>query len=102
MKPITQQVTFKNHDVVNKVRADLLKIIDDICLENNLSYFGFRDLLIGAIHYNDFIPNGLKSKTEIGLMREDYNKLCEILYKKRKSSISRLSTATQVVQKLSL
>ncbi|MBQ8538946.1 MAG: LicD family protein [Ruminococcus sp.] len=84
MKPITQQVTFKNHDAVNKVRADLLKIIDDICLENNLSYFGFRDLLIGAVHYNDFIPNGLKSKTEIGLLRDEYNKLCEILYKREK------------------
>lgn len=81
MKPITQQVTFKNHDAVNKTRADILKILDDICTKNNLRYFAFRDLLVGAVHYNDFIPNGLKSKTEIGLMRKEYNKLCEILYK---------------------
>lgn len=82
MKPITQKVTFKNNDVVNTVRADILKIIDDICSKNNLRYFAFRDLLVGAVHYNDFIPNGLKSKTEIGLLRDEYNKLCEILYKK--------------------
>ncbi|MBQ8860700.1 MAG: LicD family protein [Ruminococcus sp.] len=82
MKPITQKVTFKNHDAVNTARADILKILDDICTKNNLRYFAFRDLLVGAVHYNDFIPNGLKSKTEIGLMRDEYDKLCEILYKK--------------------
>lgn len=81
MKPITQQVAFKNHDAVNKARADILKIIDEICNKNNLRYFAFSDLLVGAVHYNNFIPNGLKSKTEIGLMREEYNKLCDILYK---------------------
>ncbi|MBR2714838.1 MAG: LicD family protein [Ruminococcus sp.] len=82
MKVTGQQIVFKNHDVVNKVRADILKIIDDICTENNLKYFAFKDLLIGAVHYKDFIPTGLKSLSEIGLMRDDYNKLCEILYKR--------------------
>lgn len=80
MKPITQRVTFKNHDVVNKARADILKIIDDICTKNNLRYFCFSSLLVGAVHYNDFIPNGLESASDIGLMRDEYNKLVEILY----------------------
>lgn len=80
MKTVTQQVHFKNNDIVNCARADILKVIDDICTKHNLKYFGLRDLLVGAVHYNDFIPNGLESKTEIGLLREDYNKLTELLY----------------------
>lgn len=81
MKPITQRVEFKNHDVVNKVRADILEIIDDICTKNDLRYFCFSNLLVGAVHYNDFIPNGLSVMSEIGLLRDEYDKLVEILYK---------------------
>ncbi len=81
MEPVTQHIRFKNNDVANKQRAELLKLIDKVCSQNNLKYFGFRDLLVGAVHYNDFIPNGLNSLTEIGLLRDDYEKLCEILIK---------------------
>ncbi len=85
MKPITQKVEFKHHNDVNRVRADILKALDEICTKNNLEYFCFSRLLVGAVHYNDFIPNGLKSPSEIGLMRDQYNKLVEILYKEAKN-----------------
>lgn len=75
----TEHVSFKNTDIVNGVRAEILSIIDNICSKNNLQYFAFGNLVVGAVHYNDFIPNGLDSKTEIGLMRDDYEKLVEIL-----------------------
>ena len=81
MKPVTQRVDFKHHQTVDAIRADILKALDEICSKNNLEYFCFSQLLVGAVHYNDFIPNGLKSTSEIGLMRKDYNKLVEILYK---------------------
>lgn len=81
MKPITQRVSFTNNDIANRARADLLTIIDNICKEHNLRYFGYRDVLVGAVHYNDFIPNGLESSTEVGLLRDEYDKLCELLYK---------------------
>ena len=83
MRPFTQQVIFKNHDAVNKTRTQLLKIVDDICIENDLSYFAIKDLLTGAVHYSDFIPSGLDAKAEIGLLREDFDKLVTILYEKR-------------------
>ena len=102
MKPITQRVDFKHHSAVNKIRADILKALDDICTKNNLEYFGFRNLLVGAIHYKDFIPNGLLSPTEIGLMREQYNKLVEILYKEAKdydlSIIDRYPSGAKTLQ----
>ncbi len=85
MKPITQKVEFKHHNDVDTVRADILKAIDEICTKNNLRYFCFSRLLVGAVHYNNFIPNGLKSPTEIGLMRDEYNKLVELLYKEAKN-----------------
>lgn len=85
MKPITQKVEFKHHNDVDRVRADILKALDEICTKNNLQYFCFSRLLVGAVHYNDFIPNGLKSPSEIGLMRDQYNKLVEILYKEAKN-----------------
>lgn len=81
MKPITQHIRFKNNDIVNTARADILKVIDDICTKHDLRYFAFNDLLVGAVHYNDFIPNGLKSSAEIGLLRDEYKTLCDILYK---------------------
>lgn len=81
MKPITQKVTFKHNEAVDIARADILKALDEICTQNNLRYFCFSKLLVGAVHYNDFIPNGLKSSSEIGLMRNEYNRLIGLLYR---------------------
>lgn len=80
MSIFTQKVKFKNNDVVNQKRIQLLSAIDSLCKEHSLSYFAIGDLLVGAVHYSDFIDNGLKSKTEIGLLREDFEKLKKLLY----------------------
>lgn len=84
MRLFTRKVRFKNNDVVNKTRAQLLSILDKLCRENSLNYFAIGDLLVGAVHYNDFIDNGLDSKTEVGLVREDYTKLIKLLYENAK------------------
>lgn len=80
MKPITEKVIYLNNNAADEARAELLKFLDDLCMKNNLKYFAFSKLLVGAVHYNDFIQNGLKSTAEIGLLREDYEKL-EVLLK---------------------
>ena len=80
MRLFTQKVRFKNNDVVNETRAQLLSVVDKLCRDNSLDYFAIGDLLVGAVHYNDFIDNGLDSKTEVGLVREDYTKLIKLLY----------------------
>ena len=79
MEPVTRHISFKSNKEADKQRAKLLKLVDKVCTDNNLQYFGFGDLLVGAVHYNDFIPNGLESKTQIGLLRDDYDKLCSLL-----------------------
>lgn len=83
MSIFTRKVIFKNNDIVNKKRAQLISAIDTLCNENKLEYFAIGDLLVGAVHYNDFIDNGLDSKTEIGLLRNDYEKLTKLLYTNR-------------------
>lgn len=80
MSIFTQKVNFKNNCVVNKKRIQLLSVIDTLCEEHDIQYFAIGDLLVGAVHYCDFIDNGLKSKTEIGLLREDFDKLKKLLY----------------------
>ena len=79
MKPITEKVTYKNYKAADDARAEILKFIDDLCNKNGLRYFAFSKLVVGAVHYNDFIPNGLKSTAEIGLLRDDYDKLIPII-----------------------
>ena len=81
MKPITEAVIYKNYNAVDTARAEILRVIDDICQKNNLRYFAFSKLVVGAVHYQDFIPNGLKSTAEIGLIRDEYDRLYEILMK---------------------
>lgn len=82
MERFTQHISFKNNEIVNSARADILSVIDKICKENNLRYFGFGDLLVGAVHYNDFIPDGLKSSAQIGLLREEFEKFTKLMYQR--------------------
>ena len=70
---------FKQNDVVNNVRLSILKDIDNICEKNNLKYFAISHLLVGAVHYNDFIDNGLDSDSKIALLRDDFEKLKNLL-----------------------
>ena len=85
MSIFTQKVKFKNNDVVNKKRIQLLSAIDSLCKEHDITYFAIGDLLVGAVHYSDFIDNGLNSKTEIGLLRDDFEKLKKLLYDNEES-----------------
>ncbi len=79
MKSEALNVRFKKNDVANNVRISILKSIDDICEKNNLKYFAVSDLLVGAVHYNDFIDNGLKSDSKLALLRDDFEKLKQLL-----------------------
>ena len=68
----------KKESLINNLRLDLLKTVDEICSENGLTYFCYSNLLIGAVHYHDFLPGGLSKSMEIGLLRKDYKRLYEI------------------------
>ena len=66
-------------DDYNLAREGLLADIGRICKENSFEYFAFANLLIGAVHYEDFIPEDFKSAAEIGLIRSEFDKLIGIL-----------------------
>lgn len=55
----------------------LLKIVADICSENNLTYFADWGTLLGAVRHQGFIP--WDDDIDICLKREEYNKLIQIL-----------------------
>ena len=70
-----------NDSVLNEAKTKILKAIDEICTENGLSYFAYGPTLVGAVHYNAFIPGQNALSGDIGLLREDYEKLLVILRK---------------------
>ncbi len=72
-------VKITNGKVISEAREEVLSIIDRICSENGLKYFAFSNLLVGAVHYGDFLPGGTGKKIEIGLLRADYERLYKIL-----------------------
>lgn len=81
---LKQQQAFNNKTICSQeticnAKTKLLKIVDSICSEYHLQYFAFSKLLISCVHYNDFIPDEADSEWEIGLIREDYQRLIDIL-----------------------
>lgn len=57
----------------------ILRDVKQICDENNLKYYLVAGTLIGAIRHGGFIP--WDDDIDIGMFREDYDKLFDILKK---------------------
>ena len=58
------------------VLLDLMKQLDKLCAENNLRWYPLFGTLLGAVRHNGFIP--WDDDVDIGMPREDYDKLIEI------------------------
>ena len=68
-----------NDTVLNEAKTKILKVLDEICEKNGLSYFAYGPTLVGAVHYGAFIPEQNSLSGDVGVMRDDYEKLIPIL-----------------------
>lgn len=62
------------------VMTDMLKVIHQICEENDIKYWLSDGTLLGAIRHKGFIP--WDDDTDIGMLREDYERFVSIIAEK--------------------
>lgn len=73
---------------LQNTELSMLKDFDEVCRTNGINYFVNFGTLIGAVRHNGFIP--WDDDIDIGMMREDYEKLCSLpscIWDKCKSEI---------------
>lgn len=64
-------------DSIHRIQVEMLNEIHSVCKENGLRYSAICGTLLGAIRHKGFIP--WDDDIDIGLPREDYDKLIGIL-----------------------
>ncbi len=76
-----------------QIQIKILEYIIDICDKNNIEYFMIGGSLIGTIRHNGFIP--WDDDIDIALLREDYNRLLNILLKTQNTQYKVIDKITQ-------
>ena len=66
-------------DQVKTIAANILRDVDKLCRENNLTYFVFYGTLLGTVRHKGFIP--WDDDIDIIMPRADYNKIIALFKK---------------------
>lgn len=61
---------------VQLVELDILRELDRVCREYNISYFLYRGTFLGAIRHRGFIP--WDDDMDVAMLRRDYEKFCQV------------------------
>lgn len=80
---------------LRKLQLELLDILlefDRVCKENDIRYFLSSGTLIGALRHKGFIP--WDDDVDVDMLREDYDKFCEIAPKELKEKFFLQTTDT--------
>lgn len=81
---------FISQEQQKKIQIELLQYIHEICNQNNINYSLCGGSLIGAIRHNGFIP--WDDDVDLFLVREEYERLIDILKKENKYKLVDKST----------
>ena len=76
--------------------AKFLKYCANIFEKHNLSYWLFAGTLLGAVRYKDFIP--WDDDIDTGMLREDYDKLADILNEEFKDNPNLYFTKGDIIK----
>ncbi len=75
-------LTVINDEKLAEVKKELIRAFDCLCRDANIPYFAFGKLLVGCIHYEGLIPGKADEPLDVGLIREDYERLIPVLREK--------------------
>lgn len=67
------------NNAANSRKTEILKCLNHLCQEHNISSFAIANLLIGLVTYQDFVPNQPDANWDIAFLRDDYEKLLTVL-----------------------
>ncbi|MBR3134852.1 MAG: LicD family protein [Clostridia bacterium] len=79
-----------NKEELKNVQLEILKYINTICKENNITYYIFFGTLIGAVRHKGFIP--WDDDVDICIKREEYNRFIKVVQKDKKYNLISFET----------